>query len=255
MMALRATGWFLASLVVGAGLVVLWHSVVSAGFVSPVFLPPPGRAWTALVNGFTRGALAEQLLATIGRMIYGWLLASLVGVALGTLIGTSRAAIVYLGPTLEMIRPLPASAIIPVAIAFLGLTEQMAIAVIAFGALWPMLLATVHGFAAVEPQLYELSRALGLKRWEVILKIGLPSAMPDILAGMRVGLTIALILAIVAEMLASRPGLGHSVLLAARSFRSPDLYAGVILLGIVGYVSAAALAAFETRLLRWRVPH
>jgi ABC-type nitrate/sulfonate/bicarbonate transport system permease component len=186
-------------------------------------------------------------------MIYGWLLASLVGIVIGAMIGVSARARAYVEPTLEFLRPLPASAMMPVAIALLGLTDLMVLAVIAFGALWPMLLATVHGFAAVEPRLYQVSRALALSRTEVIWKIALPSAMPDILSGMRVGLTIALILAVVGEMLASRPGLGQAILLAARSFQAADLYAGVILLGLIGYVSGTALSLIERRLLRWRV--
>ena len=109
-----------------------------------------------------------------------------------------------------------------------------------------------HGFAAVEPRLYQVSRALGLSRGEVVWKIALPSAMPDILSGMRVGLTIALILAVVGEMLASRPGLGQAILLAARAFQSADLFAGVILLGLIGYVSGTLLSLIEQRLLRWR---
>lgn len=159
---------------------------------------------------------------------------------------------VYVEPILEFLRPLPASAVMPLAIAFLGLTDAMVLAVIAFGALWPMLLATVHGFAAVEPRLYQVGRALGLSRLDVIWKIALPSAMPDILAGMRVGLSIALILAVVGEMLASRPGLGQVILLAARSFQSADLYAGVIVLGFLGYISGKILTTVERRLLRWR---
>jgi ABC-type nitrate/sulfonate/bicarbonate transport system permease component len=98
-----------------------------------------------------------------------------------------------LGPTL------PASAIIPVAIALLRLSDPMALAVIAFGSLWPVLLATIHGFSAVEPRLYEVGRALRLSRSAVIFKIALPSASPDILAGMRLGLTVALILSVVCE--------------------------------------------------------
>ena len=168
------------------------------------------------------------------------------------MIGVSHALRAYVEPTLEFLRPLPASAMMPVAIALLGLTNAMVLAVIAFGALWPVLLATVHGFAAVEPRLYQVSRALGLSRREVIRKIALPSAMPDILSGMRVGLTIALILAVVGEMLASRPGLGQAILLAARSFQSADLYAGVALLGLIGYVSATFLSFVEARVLRWQ---
>jgi ABC-type nitrate/sulfonate/bicarbonate transport system permease component len=128
----------------------------------------------------------------------------------------------------------------------------MVLAVIAFGALWPMLLATVHGFANVEIRLYEVSRALGLSRFAVIFKISLPSSMPDILSGMRLSLTVALILTVVGEMLAGRDGLGSYIMLAARGFRSPDLFAGVILLGVTGLASAAFLGWFENRMLRWR---
>jgi ABC-type nitrate/sulfonate/bicarbonate transport system permease component len=114
------------------------------------------------------------------------------------------------------------------------------------------LLATVHGFAAVEPRLYEVARVLHLSRFAIIFKIALPSASPDILSGMRLSLTVALILAVVCEMLAGLDGLGHWVLLSARSFRAADLFAGVILLGAIGYATALLMSAVERRLLVWR---
>jgi ABC-type nitrate/sulfonate/bicarbonate transport system permease component len=244
--------WLSGSLAVGIGFVLVWQWVANKHLVSPVFLPGPDRAWAALVKGMTSGDLAMKLLATIERMIYGWLLASVIGVAVGAIIGTSRPLRDYLAPMLEFLRPLPASAIIPVAIAILGLSDGMALAVIAFGSLWPVLLATIHGFSAVEPRLYEVGRALGLTRIAVIAKIALPSASPDILAGMRLGLTVALILSVVCEMLAGRDGLGNWILLASRSFRAADLYAGVILLGALGYVSSVLISTLERRLLVWR---
>jgi sulfonate transport system permease protein len=250
---LTRVGWLLASISVSLLLIVLWSFVAKARLVSPVFLPGPDRVLDALVYGLTEGDLLNKTIRTVERMIYGWLLASLIGIVLGAMIGVSETARAYMEPTLEFLRPLPASAMMPVAIVLLGLSDSMVLSVIAFGALWPMLLATVHGFAAVEPRLYQVSRALGLSRASVIWKIALPSAMPDILAGMRIGLTIALILAVVGEMLASRPGLGQAILLAARSFQSADLYAGVVLLGLIGYVSGTLLSAVEQHLLRWRV--
>jgi ABC-type nitrate/sulfonate/bicarbonate transport system permease component len=249
---LTSLGWLLASIGVSLLLVVLWYFVAHAKLVSPVFLPGPERVWDALVYGLTEGDLFIKTIRTIERMFYGWLIASLIGIVLGSLIGVSEEARAYFEPTLEFLRPLPASAMMPVAIVLLGLSDSMVLAVIAFGALWPMLLATVHGFAAVEPRLYQVSRALGMSRASVIWKIALPSAMPDILSGMRIGLTIALILAVVGEMLASRPGLGQEILLAARSFQSPDLYAGVVLLGLVGYGSGMLLSMAERHLLRWQ---
>jgi sulfonate transport system permease protein len=244
---------FILSFFVGAFFIYLWQLCADLKIVSPVFLPGPDRAWAALVHGLTRGELGHQILGTVQRMLYGWVLASLLGVALGALIGISKVAREYLTPMLDWIRPMPASAIVPVAISLLGLTDAMVLAIISFGALWPMLLATIHGFAAVEPRLLEVSRALGLSRWSVVWKIALPNAMPDILAGMRIGLTVSLILTVVGEMLASRDGLGMWILLAARSFRSADLFSGVIVLGLIGYMSAQLLGAMERRLLRWRV--
>ncbi len=244
--------WRLVSLAVAAGFVALWQVVANLRLVSPVFLPGPDRAWAALVRGFGSGELLAKLLGTLQHMALGWLLASIAGIVLGALIGSSRAMRAYVAPMLEFLRPLPASAIIPVAIALFGLTQGMALFVIAFGSIWPLLLATIHGFAAVEPRLYEVARALHMSRLAVIFKIGLPSASPDILAGMRLSLTVALILSVVCEMLAGLDGLGHWVLLSARSFRAADLFAGVILLGAIGYVTAQGMSLAERRFLRWR---
>ncbi|GLH77271.1 nitrate ABC transporter permease [Bradyrhizobium sp. SSBR45G] len=245
-------GWRLASFAVAAGIIALWQLAANQRLISPVFLPGPDRAWASLMRGFTSGDLLTKLMGTLTHMAYGWLLASIAGVALGAMIGSSKAMRIYVAPTLELLRPLPVSAIIPVAIAALGLSQGMALFVIAFGSLWPMLLGTVHGFAAVEPRLYEVARVLHMSRLAVIFKIALPSAAPDILAGMRLSLTVALILAVVCEMLAGLDGLGQWVLLSARSFRSADLFAGVMLLGVIGYVTALAMGAAESRLLRWQ---
>ena len=243
--------WFAGSVAVGLLFIALWQPHCGS---APRIARLPAGAGSRLEGtpaGFRAGELTRQLLATVERMFYGWLLASLLGVVLGALIGTSRIAR-DIWASLEFIRPLPASAIAPIAIAFFGLSQTMVLVVIGFGTLWPMLLATVHGFAAVEPRLIEVARVLKLSRAEVIWKIALPNAMPDILAGMRFALSVALILAVVGEMLASQEGLGHLILLSARSFRSADLFAGVILLGGVGFVSNRLLALVERRLLRWR---
>jgi sulfonate transport system permease protein len=245
--------WRVASFAVAAGFVGLWQLIANLRMVSPVFLPGPDRACAALLRGLAGGDLWGKLLGTLAHMAGGWLVASIAGIALGALIGSSRTMRSYVAPSLEFLRPLPVSAIIPVAIALLGLTQSMALFVIAFGAIWPMLLATIHGFAAVEPRLYEVARSLHLSRPAVIFKIALPSASPDILSGMRLSLTVALILSVVCEILAGLDGLGHWILLSARAFRSADLFAGVILLGVVGYMTSLAMSIVEQRLLRWRL--
>jgi sulfonate transport system permease protein len=112
----------------------------------------------------------------------------------------------------------------------------------------------VHGFGSVEPRLYEVANALGLSKFEVIRKISLPSSMPDVMAGLRISLTVSLILAIVGEMLCSREGLGNWILISARSFRAADVFGGIILLSLIGYLSSMMLEILEHRILKWMRP-
>jgi sulfonate transport system permease protein len=242
-MNLTAMLWRVASFAVAAGFIALWQLVANLTLVSPVFLPGPDRAWASLIRGFSTGDLWSKLAGTLEHMAYGWLAASIAGIAIGAIIGSSRLMRTYVAPSLEFLRPLPVSAIIPVAIAMLGLTQAMALFVIAFGAIWPIMLATIHGFVA---------RSLQMSRLAIIFKIALPSASPDILAGMRLSLTVALILSVVCEILAGLDGLGHWVLLSARAFRSADLFAGVILLAVIGYLTSVAMSLAEHRLLAWQ---
>ncbi len=254
---------WLGSLAVLCALIALWWVASNAGWVSRVFLPTPQATFASLLEGLNlsgptgnggNGELLAFTQATVGRMIEGWLLAALFGVVLGAAIGVSPAVRAWVQPTLEFIRPLPASALLPLAISIFGLNPGMVLFVVAFGAMWPVLLATVHGFAAVEPRLAEVARCLQMSRAAYVWKMGLPNAMPDILAGMRLALTIALIVAVVGEMIASQSGLGQAILLAARAFRASDLFAGIVLLGLIGFVSNALLAFAEQRLLRWQQP-
>ncbi len=233
-------------------LLLIWYVATDLRLVSPVFLPTPGRAFGDLASRFADGTIWEPLGATVQRMIFGWFLASLAGIALGAAIGLTPLARDLLEPTLEFVRPLPASAMIPVAILFFGLSENMAVSVIAFGSIWPVLMSSIFGFGAVRVRLQEVSALLGLSRVEFLSKIAIPSAMPDILAGMRSGLAVSLILAVVTEMQASLPGLGRDIFLAQRSFRSGELYAGLVMLGLLGVLINHGLQIAENRLLRWR---
>ncbi len=253
-------GAWLESLALLAAILGLWWLASHGGWVSRVFLPTPEATLDSLAQGLGlvagqgegAGELGGFTLATVGRMLAGWLLASLLGIALGALVGSSATARAWLQPTLEFIRPLPASAVMPLAISIFGLSASMVLAVVAFGAMWPVLLATVHGLASVHDRLREVSAALQLPRRDFLWKIGLPHELPDILAGMRLSMTVSLIVSIVGEMIATQSGLGQAILLAARSFRASDLFAGIVLLGAIGFVSNALLALAEARLLKWQ---
>jgi sulfonate transport system permease protein len=237
-----------------AALVGVWQLVALSGLASPAFLPKPAAAFQAVGRGIADGSLVASLLATMWQLFQGWLLASILGVSLGAAIGLSPRLRELFQPTLEFLRPLPAPAIVPLAIALLGLGPSMVLVVIVFGSVWPPMLATIQGLSLVEPRLNEVAQILKLSRAEFIWKIGLPSALPDVLTGMRVSVSIALILAVLGEMLAGQPGLGQTILLAARSFRAYDLFAGLIVLSCLGIAINSLLRLVEDRVVGWSHP-
>ena len=229
----------------------IWQLIAISGLVSTAFMPAPSAALESLRLGVADGSLVRGFLATSIRLLQGWLLASLLGVALGAVIGLSSPLRELLQPTLEFLRPLPAPALVPLAIALLGLGPSMVLLVMVFGSIWPPMLSTIQGLSLIEPRLNEVSRMLGMSRAAFIWKIGLPSALPDILAGLRVSVSIALILAVLGEMLAGQVGLGQTILLAARSFRSYDMFAGLILLSVLGISANLLLRLLEEKLAGW----
>jgi len=249
---------FLESLGFFCVVLFVWWLCSTRGWVSRAFLPTPENTLQAIWNGLSSPSgeegseLGGYAWLTTQRMLLGWALASVTGIALGVLIGVSAIARQWIAPTLEFLRPLPASAVLPLAISIFGLSANMVLCVIAFGAMWPVMLATVQGLANVDPRLREVAAVLEMPPLSFIYKIGLPSTLPDILSGMRLSLTVSLIVSVVGEMIASQPGLGQWILLAARSFRAHDLFAGIAFLGTVGFISNACLAIAEKNLLRWQ---
>ncbi|MGH1413566.1 MAG: ABC transporter permease [Pelagimonas sp.] len=233
-------------------LILAWKYLSDNRIVSPIYLPGPDRTWNALMSELRGGDLVWRIVKTLEHMAFGWLLASFIGVVIGVAISIFPFIRRLLGPTLEFFRPLPASAIFPVAIAVFGLSQSMVFAVIAFGAVWPTLLATISGFDALHPRLAELRKLLGMSTMDYVRKVALPSALPEILAGMRLSLMVALILSVTGEILSSSEGLGHWIMLQARSYRSDTLFAGVLLFGAIGYLSAKTLTLFENHLVGWK---
>ena len=241
-----------AALLFALAVIAAWQAVAQAKLFPPVFLPSPLQAFQALRAMEARGELWSPLAATCLRMFYGWVTASLLGIVLGALLAQSRGMRAYIEPTLEFLRPLPAAAVIPVAILLLGLSAQMAVAVIAFGSLWPVLLGSYYGFRNVDPRIAEVAALQQMNARQYLWKIALPSALPEIFAGLRVNLAIALILSVVVEIQAGLTGLGFNIMLAQRLFRTPELYAGIIVLAILGSMTSHGLLLAERRLLRWR---
>ena len=232
-------------------LLVVWEVASRAALVNQVYVPPVsrigGELWRLLLNG----ELARHLGASAVRFGLGYGLAVAVGLGIGLVMGYFRAGYLLLEPLIELLRPLPPPAIIPIAILFLGIENPMKIFVIAFACFFPIVVNTIQGIAGVDRVLLDTARTFGLTTREIIWKIVLPSASPNIVAGMRIALAIALILTVISELVASNDGIGFMILDMERAFRIPEMYAGIFTLMVVGYLLNRLFVVFESRTLAW----
>lgn len=234
-----------------AGVLLVWQIAAERRIIDPVFIPPVSDIAHAWVRALADGTLADAVISTLRRFVIGYTLAGLLGTTLGVLLGSSRTFYALLEPPIELLRPLPSPAIVPVFILFLGIEDRMKIAVVVFAASFPIIVNTVHGVRSVDRILIDTARTFGYRRLAVIRRITLPAALPAIVTGMRISLAVALIVTVVAEMLAGDSGLGFYVLDTERAFAIPDMYAGIFTLAALGYSLNWAFITAERFALRW----
>ncbi|MFD2489851.1 ABC transporter permease [Amycolatopsis jiangsuensis] len=240
-------------------LVLLWE--LATRLSESVFFPPPSKIATAAVKLWFSGpgsqlflgdAVFEHVLPSLARVLGGWLLSVVVGIALGTALGRSRTGMDYVGPLFAFFRAIPPPALVPVFIVLFHIGPGMQIATIIFGSLWPVLLNTVDGVRSVDKVKVETARAFRTPRRYWIGMVVLPAALPKIFAGLRLSLSIALILMAISELVGALNGIGYALSAAQRAFDYDQMWAWVVLLGILGYGFNAALLAVERRVLGWQ---
>jgi ABC-type nitrate/sulfonate/bicarbonate transport system permease component len=217
-----------------------------------LYLPPISSILTALGQLTVSGQVGDHVVATLGRFLEGYLMAAAIAVTLGVVLGYFPVLHSLLEMVIEFLRPMPSVAIIPVAILVLGIGDAMVVAVTVYATMWPILINTIDGVRHIERTLIDTARTFGLGRARILYQIILPAASPYIVTGLRVSLSIALILVTTAEMIAGSRGLGFFILDEERSFRSGNMYAGVILVAILGYALNRLFVALEGKAMRWR---
>lgn len=233
------------------GAVLAWEVVSRAGILPPAFFPPPSRVLLALVRELGTGEIPKHTLTTLAAYARGLALALAIGVPWGVLLGRVRIMRRASAVLIEMLRPIPSVAIIPVAILLLGIGEEMRFAVACYAAVWPVLFNTMYGVYNADPVLVDSARVFGFARWEVLWRVVVPSALPFITTGIRVSSAVALIVTVTAEMVAGTGGLGFYVKATELGSRVPEMYGGILLLGILGYLLNHLLRALEGRTLGW----
>lgn len=245
---------FAARWVVLVVAVAAWQ--VAAGAADNVYFPTP---WQIAHHGFrlwfTGDTLSEDILPSLARVLGGWAIAAVLGVALGTALGRTRTGMHYVGALFAFFRAMPSPALLPVFIVLAGLDNDMKLALIAFGCVWPVLLNTVDGARSVDQVKTDTARSYRIPRVQWVTMVVLPTALPKIFAGLRLSLAIAVILMVVSEMVGDTTGIGYRLRFAQTQFAFLDMWSWITLLGIIGYGLNTALLAVERQALHWNPNH
>jgi ABC-type nitrate/sulfonate/bicarbonate transport system permease component len=193
----------------------------------------------------------QDVVPSLTRFFVGFMLALIIGIGLGLTLGTLRGVERAVRPIVEFFRSTPSVAVLPIMMIILGLGTEMKIGIIAFASLWPVLLNTIDGVRAVEPQLREVAVCYRLTRWDRFRYIILPTASPQIFAGARTSLAVAVIAMVISEILGTPGGIGYFIMASQRAFDTPAMWSGILALGIIGYALNKIFAAVEKQALGW----
>ncbi|MEV7423339.1 MULTISPECIES: ABC transporter permease [unclassified Streptomyces] len=230
-------------------LLLLWLAA-SAGSTS-VYFPPLRTILGSFGEVWNADRLTHDVLPSLGRLAAGYTIGAAAGVAAGVLIGTHRRVRATAEPVLEFLRAVPPPVLVPVIMLFAGIGDTMKIVVIASGTVWPVLLNTVEGARAVDSVLSETARSYRVTGIARLRHLVLPSAGPQIFAGLRQALSIGIILMVISEMFAASNGLGFAIVQFQRGFAIPEMWSGILVLGLLGFLLAALFQLVERRALRW----
>ncbi|BAN45944.1 taurine ABC transporter permease TauC [Metapseudomonas resinovorans] len=249
---LNTTGISLLTL---ASLLFTWWAVTSAGLIEPLFLPSPQavarKGWLLLTQGYMDASLWQHLGASLGRIGVALLAAVLSAVPLGIAIGRNRIARGIFDPLIEFYRPIPPLAYLPLIVIWCGIGELSKVLLIFLAIFAPIAIATATGVRNVDPVRLRAAQSLGASQSQLIRHVILPSALPDILTGVRIGLGVGWSTLVAAELVAATRGLGFMVQSAAQFLVTDVVILGILVIALIAFALELGLRALQRKLVPW----
>lgn len=239
-------GWLLPLL-----LLVWWEVAAQAGWLSSRILPEPLAVLKAAWELSASGELWRHLAVSSGRAASGFAVGAGLGLILGLLSGSLRSAELLLDTTLQMVRNIPALALIPLVILWFGIDETAKLFLVSVGVFFPVYLNTFHGIRSVDQGLIEMARSYGLSGWPLYRDVILPGALPAILVGLRFALGLVWVLLIVAETISAQAGIGYMTMNAREFLQTDVVLVGILLYALLGKLADTAARWLERFWLRW----
>jgi ABC-type nitrate/sulfonate/bicarbonate transport system permease component len=241
-----------------AAFVALW-SVLSGLVVvfklfNPIFLPGPWLVLGSLAELAAKGQLWAHVAATLERVAIGFGTGAALGVGLGLAAGYLRPVRDLVEPVVEMLRPIPPLAVLPLFIVWVGIGEPSKIGFITYATFFPIFLTTVTGVRQMDPVLLRAAQSLGARGLRLFVRVILPAALPDILIGLRLGVALAFFVIVISEFIGAEQGLGYLINDGRNFFLVPQMLGAAVVLGLLGYAGSELVRLLERRLTRWQHP-
>lgn len=258
----------MSGLLVPVAAIAIWQTASSLGWINPLVLPSP---WAVVLKWFEyllpltpygpdsgsrlqwmfSGELIHDAIGSLYRVVVGFLIGAGLALPLGLLMGSSKRIYALMNLTVQVIRPIPPIAYIPLAILWFGLGNPPALFLISLGAFFPVLMNTIAGVRQVDSIYLRAARNLGANQRTLFMRVMLPASVPYILSGVRIGIGTAFIVVIVAEMIAVSNGLGFRIMEAREYFWSDKIIAGMITIGLLGLAIDIGMSRLNNYMLRW----
>jgi ABC-type nitrate/sulfonate/bicarbonate transport system permease component len=239
------------SLGIWVGLLALWEAFARAGD-APDYLIAPSVIAASLAQLAASGDLWPHLVASLFRVAIGLLIGATAGTLIGLLAGVKRPVELYFDPLISLTYPVPKIAILPILIAWLGLGDASKIAIIVAAIFYPCFINSYYGAKGVSPNHLRAAWNMGASQGRVFWRVILPSALPQILAGLRIALALSFIILFAAEMIGARAGLGYLIIFAEENLRFDIMWASLVTIAILGFIADRSLLALRLRLLAGR---
>jgi NitT/TauT family transport system permease protein len=238
--------------------VALWSLaagiVVTFNLFNPIFLPGPWLVLGSLAELAAKGQLWIHVRATLERVAVGFATGAGLGVALGLAAGHLRVVRDLVEPMVEMLRPIPPLAVLPLFIVWVGIGEPSKVGFITYATFFPIFLTTVTGVRQIDPLLLRAAQSLGARGPRLFVRVILPAALPDILTGLRLGVALAFFVIVISEFIGAEHGLGYLINDGRNFFLVPQMLGAAVVLGLLGYAGNGLVRLLERRLTRWQHP-
>ncbi|MBD8481205.1 taurine ABC transporter permease TauC [Pseudomonas coleopterorum] len=238
-----------------AGVLLLWWAVTATELIEPLFLPSPGavldKAWLLATQGYMDATLWQHLGASLGRIGLALVFAVLFAIPVGIAIGHNRIAQGILDPLIEFYRPIPPLAYLPLIVIWCGIGETSKVLLIYLAIFAPIAIATATGVRNVDPARLRAAQSLGATRAQLIRHVIVPSALPEILTGIRIGLGVGWSTLVAAELIAATSGLGFMVQSAAQFLVTDVVVLGILVIALIAFGLEMGLRALQRRLVPW----